>query len=190
VTRFARCFIVVATVLCTTLLAGCISSEGTGSGGGKSTEGPEKSVGPIDTSKSVAPAAASAKTKSVASRDKRPERKTAKLTAKQDTVKASLVKKSKSPARPLPKIERPANPAFTVQIGAFIQPNNALRNQKTAKSRFPKYPVYSNFDSRSKFYRVSVGKFMTRSEALALRREILKRFSKEYPSCWVNYIAK
>ncbi len=100
-----------------------------------------------------------------------------------------MVRKNRASVN-LPRIERPSNPAYTVQLGAFLRPNNALRNQKIARSRFSKYPVYSKFDARSNFYRVSVGKFMTRHEAAHLRQEILKKFSKEYPACWVNYIAR
>lgn len=169
------------------LLAGCISSEGT-SPGGKSTQGPQQSVGPINTTGSVAQAQTTAEKKATTVPAKRPSRST-KFKAKQDTLKASLVRKNK-PAIRLPKIERPANPAFTVQIGAFLRPNNALRNQKMAKSRFAQYPVYSNFDARSKFYRVSVGKFGTRHEALDARHQILKKYPKDYSGCWINYIPK
>ena len=178
---------VVATVLSAALLAGCISSEGT-SPGGKSTGGPQQSLGPIDTSRSVVRAEASAQKKASAAQTKRPSRST-KFRAKQDTLKASLVRKNK-PALRLPKIERPANPAFTIQVGAFLLPKNALRNQKLAKERFPKYAVYNNYFARSKFYRVSIGKFMTRHEALAAQRQILKKYPKDYSACWVNYIPK
>ena len=187
-TPHVRLLTVVATVLTASLLAGCISTEGTGSTGGSSKEGPEKSVGPIDTAKTAVTSKAAGKQQTAKTNTKRSTRST-KFTAKQDTVKASLVRKNKSSFR-LPSIERPANPAFTVQIGAFLRPNYALSNQKKAKSRFSQYPVFSNFDTRSKFYRVSVGKFMTRKEALDLRREILKKYPKEYAACWVNYIAK
>jgi cell division septation protein DedD len=180
-------FIVVATVLSATLLAGCISSEGT-SPGGKSTGGPQQSVGPIDTSRSLAPAQATVKKKASGAQTKRASRST-KFTAKQDTLKASLVRNNRPAPRP-PKIERPANPAFTIQIGAFQQPKNALRNQKRAKERFPKYSVYNNYYSRTKYYRVSIGKFMTSREAVAARKEILKKYPKDYSGCWINYIAK
>ncbi len=179
---------VVAAVLSATILTGCISTEGTGSTGGSSKEGPERTLGPIDTAKIAAVAKAPEKKMTGKVSTKRGSRST-KLTTKQDTVKASLVRKSKSSFQ-LPKIVRPANPAFTVQIGAFLRPNNALSNQKKAKSRFSGHPVFNNFDSRSKFYRVSVGKFMTRKEALAFRKEILGKYPKEYAACWVNYIAK
>jgi hypothetical protein len=87
-------------------------------------------------------------------------------------------------------IDRPENPAFTVQIGAFARPNNALRNQKLAKTRFPEYPVYNNFLAQAKIYRVSVGKFDTRRDALAAQKQILKKCPKEYTGCWINYIRK
>ena len=189
-TRFACCATVAATVFSAVMLSGCVSSEGTGSGGGKSTEGPQTSFAPIDTNKANPAVKTADKGKSASAQGKRTTRKTTKFTAKQDTVKASLVRVNKSPAHPLPKIERPENPAFTVQIGAFLSPNNALRNQKDAKSRFPKYPVFSTFDAQSKFYRISVGKFMTRGDALDARREILKKYPKDYSACWVNYIPK
>ena len=168
-----------------TLMAGCISSEGTG---GKSKEGPERSIGPIDTSRSVTQPSVVVEKKTSSTQTRRPSRST-KFTAKQDTLKTSIVRKNKTPLR-LPKIERPANPAFTVQIGAFARPKNALRNQKLAKSRFPKFPVYNNFLSQSKIYRVSVGKFDTRRDALTAQRQILKQYPKEYSGCWINYIAK
>lgn len=187
-THNVRRIAVVAAFLSASFLAGCVSTEGTGSTGGSSKEGPERSVEPIDTAKAPVVSTAPVQKQAGKTTTRRSSPST-KFTAKQDTVKASLVRKSK-PSFRLPKIERPANPAFTVQIGAFLSPNNALRNQKAAKSRFSKHPVFSNFDRQSKFYRVSVGKFMTRQEALVLRKEILKKYPKEYAGCWVNYIAK
>jgi cell division septation protein DedD len=190
VTRYTNSVTVVAAFLSATLVAGCISSEGTNPGGGQSRKGPEKSIGPIDTTRTVVPSTPVVETKKTNVSAKRQSRST-KFTAKQDTLKASLVRRKKpTTALRLPKIERPANPAFTVQIGAFLRPNNALRNQKVAKSRFPEYPVYSNFDARSKFYRVSVGKFDSRHEALVWQKQMLKKYPKEYSTCWVNYIPK
>jgi cell division septation protein DedD len=126
--------------------------------------------------------------KASVSQTKRPSRST-KFKAKQDTLKASLVRKNKPAIRPL-KIERPANPAFTVQVGAFVLTKNALRNQKLAKERFPMCAVYNNYITKSKFYRVSIGKFITRREALAVQRQILKKYPKDYSACWVNYIPR
>ncbi len=145
-------------------------------------------MGPIDTSRAMVPAEVTVQKKESGAQTKRPSRST-KFTARQDTLKASLVRKNKPTPRP-PKIERPANPAFTLQIGAFLLPKNALRNQKLAKERFPKYSVYNNYYSRSKYYRVSIGKFITRREAIAARQQIIKKYPKDYSGCWVNYIAK
>ena len=187
-TRNARRFTVVVSILGASIFAGCVSTEGTGSTGGSSKEGPERSMAPIDTARVPVVSKAPVNKQAGKTITKRAARST-KFTARQDTVKASLIRKSK-PSFQLPKIERPANPAFTVQVGAFLRPNNALRNQKIAKTRFPRNPVFSNFDRRSKFYRLSVGKFMTRKEALTFRKEILRKYPKEYAACWVNYIAK
>lgn len=145
-------------------------------------------MGPIDTSRTKVAVHPGVQKKSNAGQVKRPSRST-KFTATQDTLKASIIRKNRTPVR-LPKIERPANPAFTVQIGAFALPKNALRNQKLAKSRFSTYPVYNNFYSRAKIYRVSVGKFNSRREALALQRQIIRKYPKDYSGCWINYIAK
>ena len=167
------------------MMIGCISSEGTG---GKSKEGPQQSFRPIDTSRVVVPSSPAVEKKAGAAQTKRPSRST-KFKARQDTLKTSIVRRNKTPLR-LPKIERPANPAFTVQIGAFARPKNALRNQKLAKSRFAKYPVYNNFIAQAKIYRVSVGKFDTKREALLAQKKILKQYPKDYKGCWINYIAK
>jgi cell division septation protein DedD len=175
--------------LCFVSLSGCISSEGTGSGGDTSAEGPDQSFGRIDTAK-AATVQATVKTSTSTTTKDHQSRTSAKFTAKQDTVKASLIKKFKPQSRQASRIERPANPAYTVQIGAFLSPNNALRSQKLAKSRFPEHSVYSNFDRQTSFYRISVGKFDTRLEAVAVKGDILKAFPKEYSACWVNYIAK
>ena len=187
-TRTVRCITAVAAVVGALFIAGCVSTEGTGSTGGSSKEGPEPSLAPIDTARAPIVSQAPVRKQTGKTTAKRPSRST-KITARQDTVKAAYVRRSKSSFL-LPKIERPDNPAFTVQIGAFLRPNYALQNQKTAKSRFSRHPVFNSFDRQSKFYRVSVGKFMTRKEAAAFRREILKKYPKEYAACWVNYIAK
>ncbi len=185
-TRNASSVTVVATLFGMILMAGCFSSEGT-SPGGRSTAGPERSIGPIDTARKTSPLQLSVEKKSTATTKRSP--RSTKFTARQDTLRASVVRRNKESLK-VATIERPTNPAYTVQLGAFVRPNNALRNQKIAKSRFSKYPVYSKFDARSNFYRVSVGKFITRREAARMRREILNQYPKEYSACWVNYIAR
>jgi len=111
----------------------------------------------------------------------------ARFQSKQDTVKASLTKKSKQSVR---AVVRPENPEYTIQIGAFGNAQNALRMQKAAKGRLGNQVVLNNFGTADKLYRVSVGKFDTRKEASSFRKELLEKFPKDYSSCWVNYIAK
>lgn len=111
----------------------------------------------------------------------------ARFQSKQDTVKASLTRKSKQTVR---AVVRPENPAYTVQIGAFGNAQNALRMQKAAKERLGNQLILNNFGTADKLYRVSVGKFETRKEASSLRKMMVEKYSKDYSSCWVNYIAK
>ncbi|MBI4429922.1 MAG: SPOR domain-containing protein [Ignavibacteriales bacterium] len=162
-------------------LASCVSSEETGSGGDKAVQ-PQRTVTRIDT----AQIQKQAETKA-AEELKKSSRASARFTAKQDTVTASLMRKPKITPRP---IVRPENPAYTVQIGAFGRAQNALRLQKIARERFASYVVLNNYAAVDKLYRVSVGKFDTRKEAAQLQREIMEKFPKDYSACWVNYIAK
>lgn len=112
------------------------------------------------------------------------------LTTNQDTVVASVTTQSKTSTRHAPEAAVAASMAFTVQIGAFAEPKNALRAQQVAKELFEHYPVFNQFEASLKLYRVSIGKFESREEALALLKEVMKVLPKEYTECWVNTIAK
>jgi len=116
--------------------------------------------------------------------------KTARLKSIQDTVVASVTKRSSSPASVARPIKRPPNPAYTVQVGAFNRAQNALTYEKLAKERFLGNSVHNRYEPMERLYRVSIGKFTTRQEAAALRREIMKKYPKEYAEAWVNYIAQ
>ncbi len=179
-------------LLCMSLyisLSGCVTTEETG---GKSA-GPQQTVALIDTAeiRKQAQALQSTPTESsaVAPTTKKAPRKPS-FVSKRDTIMASVVRRSKNLPRPTRKIERPENPAYTVQVGAFSKAPNALLLQKIAKERFSTQPVFNNFNPADKLYRISVGKFDGRQEAMSLRREMMKSFPKEYTECWVNYIAK
>jgi len=163
------------------VLASCVSSEETGSGGSKAVE-PQRTLAPIDTQKIRKEATVVKPTEA-----KRSNRSGARFLAKSDTVQASVVKKPKTTPRP---VIRPENPAYTVQIGAFSLAQNALRTQKAAKERFSDQLVLNNYDAMDKLYRVSLGKFDNRKDASRLRRELIKKFPKDYSQCWVNYITK
>lgn len=112
------------------------------------------------------------------------------FTTDQDTVVASVVKQPKTSTRSATSSELPASTAFTVQIGAFAEPQHALHAQRLAKERFGNFPVFNQFEALLKLYRVSIGKFESRDDAVAFLREMVKLQPKEYSECWINTIAK
>jgi cell division septation protein DedD len=116
--------------------------------------------------------------------------KRAGFTSQHDTLVASVVKTSKSSSRSIKPIERPANPAYTVQVGAFARTGHALQAQKLARERCGDLPIFNYFEPYDKLYRVRVGKFETRRQADSLRRWMTKQFPNEYTDSWVNYVSK
>jgi cell division septation protein DedD len=112
------------------------------------------------------------------------------LTTNQDTVVASLTTQSKTSTRSTPDSTLAPALVFTVQIGAFAKPKNALRAQQIAKDLFGAYPVFNQFVASLKLYRVSIGKFESREEALTFLKEVTRVLPKEYTACWVNTIAR
>lgn len=173
------------------LHTGCVTTEEMG---GNQSAGPQPTVAPIDTAQlrlqaQAAESSPPEPSPAVSAAAKKAPRKPS-FVGKRDTIVASVVRRSKNSPRPTPKIERPENPAYTVQIGAFSKAPNALLLQKIAKERFSTQPVFNNFNPADKLYRISVGRFDDRQETMALRREMMKSFPKDYTECWVNYIAK
>lgn len=112
------------------------------------------------------------------------------FTSKQDTVLASVVKTSRYSNRAIKPIERPENPAYTVQVGAFAQTTYALQSQKLAKERYPYLPIFNYFEPFDRLYRVRIGKFDTWRGADSLRKAMVQRYPEEYREAWINYIAK
>lgn len=111
------------------------------------------------------------------------------LTSKEDTLTASVRVNTRRP-RIKAVIKRPEDPAYTVQIAAFLKAANALRYHKAARERFPEEFVQNTYDAETGLYRIGVGKFLTRKDAAGLRRSLMKRFPREYQDAWVNYTAK
>ncbi|HWP82227.1 MAG TPA: SPOR domain-containing protein [Bacteroidota bacterium] len=175
----------VATILTAVLFLGCVSTEEMGD---TKPATPQQVSTPAETS-TVAGQATPPGEASHAPQSRKADRKPP-FRTKRDTIVASVVTRSRSATIRRKKIERPTNPAYTVQIGAFSKAPNALQLQKIAKERFSGHPVFNMFNTDDKIYRVSVGKFDTRQEASMLRREIMKAFPKDYAQCWVNYIAR
>jgi cell division septation protein DedD len=116
--------------------------------------------------------------------------KRAGFSSQHDTLVASVVKTSKSSSRSIKPIERPANPAFTVQVGAFARTDHALQAQKLARERCGDIPIFNYFEPYDKLYRVRVGKFDTRQQADSLKKWMKKEFPNEYTDSWINFIAK
>jgi cell division septation protein DedD len=112
------------------------------------------------------------------------------FTSQHDTLVASVVRKSKSGQRVVKPIERPDNPAYTVQIGAYARTDHALNAQKLAKDRFAELPIFNYFEPFDKLYRVRVGKFDLRRQADSLRKAMGKQFPNEYSDSWINYISR
>ena len=177
---------------CVIWLAGCVSSEETGAG--NRAKSPVQIFGPIDTTHRVVRRTAAQDSTSKAKLDSaklaqvKKTRIAPKFRSQQDTVRASVVMKSKSSSHPSIKIIRPDHPVYTVQVGAFSQVSNALRAQKRARDHFAFQPVFNTFVKRAKLYRVSIGKYDSRKEAQILCDSLQQQFSHEYKQCWINFI--
>jgi cell division septation protein DedD len=173
-------------------LGGCVPSEETGSG--NRAKSPVQIFGPIDTTHRVThrtinqDTTSELKIDSVKIAQQKKPRVAPKFRSRQDTVRASVITRSKSSAHSLVPIIRPEHPVFTVQVGAFNQVSNALRAQKKAKGRFAYQPVFNTFLKRAKLYRVSVGRYENRKDAIALQDSLQLKYPAEYKLCWINFI--
>jgi cell division septation protein DedD len=170
----------------------CVPSEETGAG--NRAQSPVQIFGPIDTTHRAS--------HRVIRQDTIPKSKidsmkvvqalklrvAPKFKSRQDTVRASVVTKSKSSSSPGFKIVRPEHPVFTVQVGAFGNVSNALRAQKQAKKHFAFQPVFNTYVKRAKMYRVSIGRYEDRRDAFALYDSLKQKYPDDYKRCWVNFI--
>jgi hypothetical protein len=174
------------------IFGGCVPSEETGAG--NRSKSPVQIFGPIDTTRRAAhktlvqDTVSKVKIDSSKITEEKKPRVAPKFKSRQDTVRASLVTKSKSSSHPLVKIVRPEHPVYTVQVGAFAQVSNALRAQRNAKERFTYQPVFNIFVKRAKLYRVSIGRYEDRKDAIALYDSLKQQFPDEYRRCWINFI--
>jgi septal ring-binding cell division protein DamX len=187
-------FLTITLLLAGTALAlsGCVPSEETGAGSG--AKSPVQIFGPIDTTRRVVHRTADQDTVSRSNIDsmkiaavKKP-RVAPKFKSQQDTVRASVVTKSKLSSHARNKMKRPEHPVFTVQIGAYNQVSKALQAQKKAKEYFVSQPVFNTFIKRVKLYRVSIGRYENREEAFSLCDSLKQKDPEEYKLCWVNVI--
>jgi PBP1b-binding outer membrane lipoprotein LpoB len=170
-------------------IAGCVPSEETGAGSG--AKSPVQIFGPIDTTHRVVyraahqDTAAQSRIDSVKIASVKKPRVAPKFRSQQDTVRASVVTKSKLSLRALAKMK---HPVFTVQIGAYSQVSKALQAQKKAKEYFADQPVFNTFVKRAKLYRISIGRYENRKDAFALYDSLKNKDLEEYRLCWINVI--
>ena len=180
-------------VMITAMIVGsCVPSEETGEG--NRAKSPVQIFGPIDTTHRMVRQTVSqdtslrTKNDSVTMVQAKKVRVAPKFKSRQDTVRASIVTKSKSSPHPLIKIVRPENPVYTVQVGAYGQVSNALRAQKRAKEHCTGQPVFNTFVKSAKLYRVSIGRYENREDAFALSDSLKHKYPNEYRLCWINFI--
>jgi len=62
--------------------------------------------------------------------------------------------------------------AFTVQVGSFADPNNAHRLKATLEKRFDHVRIAPLDGNGQRYYRVRVGRFESRDDAVALARSV------------------
>jgi len=174
------------------VLAGCVPSEETGAG--HRSQSPVQIFGPIDTTHRVVRRPMKQDTVSTRTMDTvktallKKTRVAPKFRSRQDTVRASMVTRSKLFAHQAIKVIRPEHPVYTIQVGAFGKVSNALRAQKKAKEHFAFQPVYNTFIKRAKLYRVSIGRYEDRKDAYALYDSLKQKYPDEYKLCWINFI--
>ncbi|MFH0989015.1 MAG: SPOR domain-containing protein [bacterium] len=161
------------------LLSSCMTTEEAG----KSLPVASSLQAKIDSARIAAVADSLARTDSIRSRKLG-------FDARQDTISVSTTTKSKKPPRKIKPLQKPANAAYTVQVGAFSRTQFALRTQQLAKERYPDQTVFNDFEPYDKLYRVRVGKFVSRTAADSLRRIMKSTYPAEYTECWINYIAQ
>jgi cell division septation protein DedD len=172
-------------------LSGCVSSEETGGAGRTQTPQPVMRSTELAPPALPVPAVKDSVPRTSAQTPAAKVKRTAPtFRTKQDTVRAAMVRSQKPSGRTSAPIERPANPQYTIQIGAYGRAENALRAQRHARKLFPDIPVLNVYVPAAKLYRVSVGRFESRAAANRFRLEIVKHYPNEYAQCWINYAAR
>jgi cell division septation protein DedD len=110
--------------------------------------------------------------------------------SQQDTVQAEIFHYPKSKQGDSTNGALGGSWFYTIQLGAYNDIANALRNQKLAKERFKEYPVFNEFDDSLHLYRVSIGRFSDRESAEVVLRTLQRQFPKEYGKCWLKLVVE
>lgn len=117
------------------------------------------------------------------------------VVVKKDTAEVKVVtpaitepEKSPKPAVPPPVVSTPVM-VYAVQIGAFEIPENADGVEQVAKWRFT-LPVRKYYDGETNLYKVTVGSFASKDEALEWRKILNEKYPGEYRDAWIVEIPK
>jgi len=111
-----------------------------------------------------------------------PETKT---TMKKDTAEVKVVPPTNvAPEKELKPAPTTTAALYAVQIGAFENEANASRAEETIKARYT-YPVRKYFDGTTKLYKVSIGSFSTKDQALEFRKSLNDKYPGEYQDAWI-----
>lgn len=100
-----------------------------------------------------------------------------------DTIVVEKGKKDLQKQQVQKKVTEPQH-FFTIQIGAFKTPANAMRAEETVKKRY-KQKTVSFFDEQLKLIRVFVGNFPSAKKANEFRKSIQQEHPKEYQTAFV-----
>jgi cell division septation protein DedD len=93
-----------------------------------------------------------------------------------------------------PSVTEPAAPTtpmvlYGVQIGAYENDANAQHAEQLIRARFTQ-PVRRYFDETTKLYKVSVGSFPTKDQALEFRKLLNEKYPGEYQDAWIVEVQK
>ena len=105
-------------------------------------------------------------------------------TMKKDTAEVKVVPPAKSEPMKEAATEGAAVMVYGVQVGAFESSENAGRVERALKARFSQ-PVHRFYDETTKLYKVSVGSFATKDQALEFRKTLNEKYPGEYNDAWI-----
>jgi cell division septation protein DedD len=114
-----------------------------------------------------------------------PTEPAAPTTMKKDTAEVKVVP---------PGVTEPVAPTtpmvlYAVQIGAYENDTNAQHAEQLIRARFTQ-PVRKYFDETTRLYKVSVGSFPTKDQALEFRKLLNEKYPGEYQDAWIVEVQK
>ena len=92
---------------------------------------------------------------------------------------------AKQPPPSPPSMNKPTPTGnFSVQVGAFSDPDKAERAAALARQRFTNN-VYRFFIKETNLFKIYVGDFMAKDEARKFRDRIAQQYPEDYKDAWV-----